>query len=50
MHQDYLAYSSPVPNAGSVQLAEIIASVRDQLPSDTIVTNGAGKRTVSGRL
>ena len=45
MHKDYLAYSSPVANAGSVQLAEIIASLRDQLPSDTIVTNGAGNYT-----
>src|SRR5260370_18469538 len=45
MHKDYLAYSSPVPNAGPVQLAEIIASIRDQVPSDTIVTNGAGNYT-----
>jgi acetolactate synthase-1/2/3 large subunit len=45
MHNDYLAYSSPVANAGLVQLAEIVASVRDQLPSDTIVTNGAGNYT-----
>ncbi len=45
MHKDYLAYSSPVPNAGPVQLAEIIASIRDQLPSDMIVTNGAGNYT-----
>lgn len=41
-HQDYLEYLAPVPNPGAVQLGSIIASLRDQLPSDTIVANGAG--------
>jgi len=41
-HSDYLEYSTPVPNPGTLQLAEIIASLRDQLPPETIVTNGGG--------
>ena len=41
-HQDYLDYTRPVPNPGALQLAEIIATLREQLPPDTIVCNGAG--------
>lgn len=41
-HNDYLEYIAPVPNAGDLQLGQIIADLREQLPSDTIVTNGAG--------
>jgi acetolactate synthase-1/2/3 large subunit len=41
-HKEYLEYTSPVPNPGALQLAEIVASLREQLPPDTIVTNGAG--------
>lgn len=41
-HGDYLEYSAPAPNPGALQLAEIVASLRDQLPPDTIVANGAG--------
>jgi len=45
MHQDYLAFGNPIANPGEVQLAEIVASLRDQLPPDTIVTNGGGNFT-----
>jgi len=41
-HRDYLDYSEPLPNPGALQLAEIIAALRQQLPPDTIVCNGAG--------
>ncbi|HUY20047.1 MAG TPA: thiamine pyrophosphate-binding protein [Candidatus Binataceae bacterium] len=44
-HQDYLAYGEPLKNPGEVQLAEIVASLRDQMPPDTIVTNGGGNFT-----
>jgi acetolactate synthase-1/2/3 large subunit len=30
------------PNAGAVQMGEIIAYLRDKLPKDAIITNGAG--------
>ncbi len=41
-HHEYLEYSRPVPNAGRLQLAEIIALLRQKLPPETIVCNGAG--------
>ncbi len=41
-HEEYLEYSLPVSNPGTLQLAEIVASLRDQLPRDTIVANGGG--------
>jgi acetolactate synthase I/II/III large subunit len=42
MHREYLDYGEPVHNPGAVQLAEIIAALRAQLPAETIVCNGAG--------
>jgi len=41
-HEEYLEYSLPVSNPGTLQLAEIVASLRDQLARDTIVANGGG--------
>jgi acetolactate synthase I/II/III large subunit len=41
-HSEYLEYSLPVSNPGTLQLAEIVSSLRDQLPRDTIVANGGG--------
>jgi acetolactate synthase I/II/III large subunit len=41
-HKDFLGYTEPVPNPGEVQLGEIIAGLRDQLPRDTMMVNGAG--------
>ncbi|HKV55733.1 MAG TPA: thiamine pyrophosphate-binding protein, partial [Candidatus Binataceae bacterium] len=41
-HRDYLEYNRPIPNAGPLQLAEIVSGLCEQLPPDTIVTNGAG--------
>jgi acetolactate synthase-1/2/3 large subunit len=36
------AWTKPLPNPGPVQLAEIMAWLRQRLPDDAIVTNGAG--------
>ncbi|MGH7933955.1 MAG: thiamine pyrophosphate-binding protein [Candidatus Binataceae bacterium] len=41
-HRDYLDYSKPTPTPGALQLGEIVANLRAQLPADTIVANGAG--------
>jgi acetolactate synthase-1/2/3 large subunit len=41
-HREYLDYTKPIPNAGQLQLGEIIAALRQQLPPETIVCNGAG--------
>ena len=40
--QSYRAWSTPVTNPGPVQLSEIVAWLRDRLPDDAILTNGAG--------
>jgi acetolactate synthase-1/2/3 large subunit len=41
-HRGYLDYTQPVPNPGELQLAEIITALRDQLPPEAIICNGAG--------
>jgi acetolactate synthase-1/2/3 large subunit len=41
-HHEYLDYGQPVSNPGTLQLADIITSLCEQLPPNTIVTNGAG--------
>lgn len=44
-HRDYLAWGVPESNPGAVQLAEIVAGLRDRMAPDTIVTNGGGNFT-----
>jgi len=39
---DYMEAGRPVPCPGPVQMAEIVAWLKDHLPTDTIITNGAG--------
>jgi acetolactate synthase-1/2/3 large subunit len=39
---DYLEWTKPSANPGKVQLAEIVAWLRERLPQDAIVANGAG--------
>lgn len=41
-HENYLAWSTPNKNAGSVQVAEIYGYLRETLPDNAIFTNGAG--------
>ena len=42
-HAEYLAWSeAPTPQPGPVNLAEIIIWLRENLPADAILTNGAG--------
>jgi acetolactate synthase I/II/III large subunit len=43
---DYLAWGKPAPMAGPIDLGEIMVWLRDNLPEDAIVTNGAGNYTV----
>ncbi|MFL5413899.1 MAG: thiamine pyrophosphate-binding protein [Myxococcales bacterium] len=42
---EYLAWTTPVPIPGPVQLAEIVRYLRERLPPDAIVANGAGNYT-----
>lgn len=41
-HQDYLVNITPVVNSGPVQMADLVTWLRNTLPDDAIVTNGAG--------
>ncbi len=44
-HQEYLDWNRPISAEGDLQLSEIIHQVRQQLPADAIVCNGAGNNT-----
>jgi len=41
-HAAYRAWSTPVENPGPVQLSRIVAWLRELLPDDAIIANGAG--------
>ena len=40
--RNYLAYSEPRPLPGKLQYGEIVKGLREKLPDDTVVCNGAG--------
>jgi len=42
---DYEAWQQPVAIPGRLQMAEIVGWLRDTLPADSIITNGAGNFT-----
>ncbi len=41
-HEQYLASLQPKPTPGALQLGEVVVWLREHLPRDAIVTNGAG--------
>lgn len=41
-HQAYEAWQRPDPNPGAVQMGEIMGWLREKLPEDAVITNGAG--------
>jgi acetolactate synthase-1/2/3 large subunit len=41
-HADFAAWQKHDANAGAVQMGEILAYLRETLPKDAIITNGAG--------
>ena len=45
-HGAYLEWRAPRPMLGNVQLGEIMVQLRDRLPLDAIVTNGAGNYAI----
>jgi acetolactate synthase-1/2/3 large subunit len=45
-HQQYLATLQPPEAPGALQLGQVMVWLRDHLPEDTIVTNGAGNYCV----
>ena len=40
--RDYLDWIEPTAGPGDLQMAQVVAWLRDRLPADAIVTNGAG--------
>jgi acetolactate synthase I/II/III large subunit len=45
-HEQYLASIEPRPTPGALQLGEVVVWLRENLPEDAIVTNGAGNYCV----
>lgn len=45
-HTDYLAWHTPRPMLGTLQLGEVMKQLRDRLPDDAILTNGAGNYAI----
>ncbi len=43
---DYLKYLEPLSSPGDLQMAEIMVWLRDTLPADAIITNGAGNYSI----
>lgn len=44
-HDEYLAWTEPAKTPGDVQMGEIVAWLRDELPADAMICNGAGNYT-----
>lgn len=45
-HRAYLDWRAPRPMLGDVQLGDIMAQLRERLPADAILTNGAGNYAI----
>ncbi|WP_129790528.1 thiamine pyrophosphate-binding protein [Sphingosinicella sp. CPCC 101087] len=41
-HRDWLDWSTPKPSGARLDLASAVAAMRERLPADTIICNGAG--------
>jgi acetolactate synthase I/II/III large subunit len=45
-HDEYAAWQAPKPMVGTLDLWQVVATLRARLPADAILTNGAGNYTV----
>ena len=45
-HADYVDSLRPTPQPGELDMGDVMAHLRERLPADTIVTNGAGNFSV----
>ena len=43
--EDYLRWTEPAAGPGAVQMSEIVAALRELVPADAILSNGAGNYT-----
>ena len=41
-HREWLDWTQPVPSAAKLDLAQCVMAMREQLPADTVICNGAG--------
>ncbi len=46
LHAEYLAWSTPASHPGELQLGEVMRHLRETLPDNAILCNGAGNYTV----
>ncbi len=45
-HADYMAFTTPGPSGSAVDMGAVMETIRDVLPDDSIVTNGAGNYAI----
>ena len=45
LRQGYLDWTQPLPGPADVNLSEVVCTLRDALPADAIIANGAGNYT-----
>jgi acetolactate synthase-1/2/3 large subunit len=41
-HAEWLAWSTPAPNGHALDMGQVVAAMRESLPDDSIICNGAG--------
>ncbi|AHE53084.1 thiamine pyrophosphate-binding protein [Sphingomonas sanxanigenens] len=41
-HEEFLAWSTPVPTGATLDLGQCVATMRETLPADSVICNGAG--------
>ena len=46
LRADYETFSKPIPHLGDVQMCDVVTTIRDALPRNAIVTNGAGNYAI----
>ncbi len=46
LRENYETFSAPLPHPGNVQMCDVVGHMRDVLPRDAIVTNGAGNYAI----
>lgn len=45
-HGDYMAYTTPEPSSSAVDMGAVMDTVRELLPDDAVITNGAGNYAI----
>lgn len=45
-HRDYLDHATPVYGPGDIQMADVVTGIRDMVPEDAVICNGAGNYAI----